>query len=152
MSFTVVIPARYGSTRLPGKPLLDIAGKPMIQRVWEQARASGVARVVIATDDARIEAAAGAFGAEVHMTRAEHASGTDRVAEVVDALELADDAIVVNVQGDEPLVPPEIIDQVGTNLAAREEHHGLRRTDPAQVLQRRADAGARRALQGPEGL
>ncbi|MCB1703344.1 MAG: 3-deoxy-manno-octulosonate cytidylyltransferase [Halioglobus sp.] len=116
MAYTVVIPARYGSTRLPGKPLLDIHGKPMVQRVWEQARRSGAARVVIATDDARIVAAAEAFGAEVCMTRAEHPSGTDRLQEVAVALDLPDDHIVVNVQGDEPLIPPQVIDQVAANL------------------------------------
>ncbi|MCJ8169122.1 3-deoxy-manno-octulosonate cytidylyltransferase [Atopomonas sediminilitoris] len=116
--YTVVIPARYASSRLPGKPLQLIAGLPMIQHVWQQAQQSGAARVVVATDDPRIEAACVAFGAEVVMTRAEHNSGTDRLAEVADALGLADDALVVNVQGDEPLIPPAIIDQVAANLAA----------------------------------
>lgn len=120
-AFTVVIPARYASSRLPGKPLLDIAGKPMIQHVWEQACRSAAARVVVATDDARIEQACLAFGAEVVMTRADHESGTDRLAEVASKLHLADDAIVVNVQGDEPLIPPALIDQVAQNLAAHTE-------------------------------
>jgi 3-deoxy-manno-octulosonate cytidylyltransferase (CMP-KDO synthetase) len=114
----VIIPARFGSTRLPGKPLRDIAGKPMIQRVWEQAGKSSAQRVVIATDDPRIEAAALEFGAEVCMTRADHPSGTDRLQEVAALLGLGDDAIVVNVQGDEPLIPPTVIDQVASNLAA----------------------------------
>jgi 3-deoxy-manno-octulosonate cytidylyltransferase (CMP-KDO synthetase) len=118
MQFTVIIPARFGSTRLPGKPLRDIAGKAMIQRVWEQAGKSAAQRVVIATDDARIEAAAIAFGAEVCMTRDDHPSGTDRLQEVAALLGLADDAIVVNVQGDEPLIPPTVINQVASNLAA----------------------------------
>lgn len=118
MQFTVIIPARFGSTRLPGKPLRDIAGKPMIQRVWEQAGKSAAERVVIATDDPRIEAAAKVFGAEVCMTRADHPSGTDRLQEVAALLGLADDAIVVNVQGDEPLIPPAVINQVASNLAA----------------------------------
>lgn len=118
MSFTVVIPARYGSTRLPGKPLLDIAGKPMVQRVWEQARLSGAGQVVIATDDPRIEQAAAAFGAQVCMTSAEHPSGTDRLQQVADDLGWPDEHIVVNVQGDEPLIPPAVIDQVAANLAA----------------------------------
>lgn len=117
-AFTVVIPARYASTRLPGKPLQDIAGKPMIQHVWEQACKSSAGQVVVATDDARIIEACQGFGARVILTRADHNSGTDRLAEVAAALGLAADAIVVNVQGDEPLVPPAIIDQVAANLAA----------------------------------
>ena len=121
MQFIVVIPARYASTRLPGKPLRDIAGLPMIQRVWQQACKSGAARVVIATDDSRIEAAALAFGAEVCMTRADHVSGTDRLQEVAQQLGLDSSQIVVNVQGDEPLIPPRVIDQVASNLAANEQ-------------------------------
>ena len=117
MQFIVVIPARYASSRLPGKPLRDIKGKTMIQRVWQQACKSSAARVVIATDDQRIEEAATAFGAEVCMTRDDHVSGTDRLQEVAKNLGLADDQIIVNVQGDEPLIPPEVIDQVATNLA-----------------------------------
>ena len=115
--FIVVIPARYASSRLPGKPLQDIAGKPMVQHVWEQARRSAAQRVLIATDDARIVEAWQAFGAEVLLTRADHESGTDRLAEVATQLGLSADAIVVNVQGDEPLIPPAIIDQVAANLA-----------------------------------
>lgn len=121
LAFTVVIPARLRSTRLPGKPLLPIAGKPMIQHVWEQARKSGAERVVIATDDASIVEACQVFGAEVLLTRDDHESGTDRLAEVAAALGLPADAIVVNVQGDEPLIPPSIIDQVAANLAAHPE-------------------------------
>jgi len=117
VSFTVVIPARYGSTRLPGKPLLDIAGRPMVRHVWERATRSSAARVVIATDDERIRTAAEAFGAEVCMTAATHPSGTDRLQETVAALGLPGEAIVVNVQGDEPLIPPEVIDQVAANLS-----------------------------------
>ena len=118
MDFVVVIPARYASTRLPGKPLQDIAGKPMIQHVWEQARKSSASRVVVATDDARIVEACRGFGAEVLLTAATHNSGTDRLAEVASQLGLPGEAIVVNVQGDEPLIPPAIIDQVAANLAA----------------------------------
>ena len=117
MSFTVVIPARYGSTRLPGKPLLEIVGKPMVQRVWEQASLSGAGQVVIATDDARIFDAAQAFGAEVCMTSPEHPSGTDRLQQVALDMNWPADHIVVNVQGDEPLIPPAVIDQVAGNLA-----------------------------------
>lgn len=117
-AFTVVIPARFASSRLPGKPLQDIAGKPMIRHVWEQARKSAAERVVVATDDARIVEVCRGFGAEVLLTRVEHNSGTDRLAEVASQLGLADDAIVVNVQGDEPMIPPSLIDQVAANLAA----------------------------------
>ncbi|OHC68380.1 MAG: 3-deoxy-manno-octulosonate cytidylyltransferase [Pseudomonadales bacterium RIFCSPLOWO2_02_FULL_63_210] len=117
-AFTVVIPARYASSRLPGKPLQDITGKPMIQHVWEQAGKSSARQVVVATDDARIVEACRGFGAEVLLTRIDHNSGTDRLAEVAAVLGLAPDAIVVNVQGDEPLIPPAIIDQVAANLAA----------------------------------
>src|SRR5690606_19548093 len=98
--FRVIIPARYASTRLPGKPLLDIGGKPMIQRVYEQACKSGAVEVIVATDDARIEMVAREFGASVVMTSSEHESGTDRLQEVVSKLGLADTDIVVNVQGD----------------------------------------------------
>jgi 3-deoxy-manno-octulosonate cytidylyltransferase (CMP-KDO synthetase) len=116
MSFSVVIPARYGSTRLPGKPLLDIAGKPMVQRVWEQARRSSAGQVVIATDDARIQDVARGFGAEVCMTSPQHPSGTDRLQQVAAEMAWQDDHIVVNVQGDEPLIPPGVINQVAANL------------------------------------
>lgn len=121
MAFVVVIPARYASTRLPGKPLADIAGMPMVQRVWLQAIQSGASRVVIATDDSRVEQVALAFGAEVVMTDAAHNSGTERLAEVVRHLQLADETIVVNVQGDEPFIPPAIIAQVATNLAGQSQ-------------------------------
>ncbi|WP_407296302.1 3-deoxy-manno-octulosonate cytidylyltransferase [Stutzerimonas zhaodongensis] len=120
-AYTVVIPARYASTRLPGKPLQDIVGKPMIRHVWEQASRSGAQRVVIATDHQRILLACQSFGAEALLTRADHNSGTDRLAEVADKLGLAGDAIVVNVQGDEPLIPPAVIDQVALNLAQHPE-------------------------------
>ncbi len=116
MHFTVVIPARYASSRLPGKPLLEIAGKPMIQHVWERVQQSGANRILIATDDVHIQQAANDFGAEVAMTRADHTSGTDRLAEVVDQLQLDTDEIVVNVQGDEPQIPPELIHQVAEDL------------------------------------
>ncbi len=134
-AFTVVIPARFASTRLPGKPLQDIAGKPMIQHVWEQARRSAAQRVVVATDDARIVEACQAFGADVLLTRADHNSGTDRLAEVASQLGLANDAIVVNVQGDEPLIPPAIIDQVAANLAAHAEAGIATLAEPLQDVQ-----------------
>jgi 3-deoxy-manno-octulosonate cytidylyltransferase (CMP-KDO synthetase) len=118
--FVVVIPARYASTRLPGKPLLDIGGQPMIQRVWARACESAATRVIVATDDDRIAAAVNAFGGEVCMTRATHESGTDRLQEVAATLKLDDDQIIVNVQGDEPLIPPAVINQVAQNLASSE--------------------------------
>lgn len=118
MSFTVVIPARFQSTRLPGKPLADIGGKPMIQWVYQQSLLAGAERVIIATDDARVEEAAKAFGATVCMTSPNHQSGTERLAEVVKLMGIEDDHIIVNVQGDEPLIPPAIIRQVAGNLAA----------------------------------
>jgi len=118
LTFTVVIPARYASTRFPGKPLIDLQGKPMVVRVAERAARSGAARVIVATDDARIGEACVAHGVEVAMTRNDHATGTDRLSEVAQQLGLADDAVVVNVQGDEPLLPAAVIDQVGQLLAA----------------------------------
>lgn len=118
MSFVVIIPARLASTRLPNKPLLDIGGQPMIQRVWERARQSEAARVIVATDDARVATVVEGFGGEVCMTRATHESGTDRLQEVATQLGLDEAQIIVNVQGDEPLIPPEVINQVARNLAA----------------------------------
>ncbi|RJQ48750.1 MAG: 3-deoxy-manno-octulosonate cytidylyltransferase [Gammaproteobacteria bacterium] len=118
MRFKVIIPARYASTRLPGKPLRELAGKPMLQHVFERARASGAEQVIIATDDERIRRAAHAFSAEVCMTSDAHASGADRLAEAAGQLGLADDEIVVNLQGDEPLMPPALIRQAAEALAA----------------------------------
>jgi 3-deoxy-manno-octulosonate cytidylyltransferase (CMP-KDO synthetase) len=109
MRVTAIIPARYASTRFPGKPLADICGKPMIQWVYERtAQSSTVNRTIVATDDERIAAAVRAFGGEVAMTRADHPTGTDRLAEVAENL---DTTLVVNVQGDEPLIDPRMIDQ-----------------------------------------
>ncbi|MBX9299375.1 3-deoxy-manno-octulosonate cytidylyltransferase [Chromobacterium vaccinii] len=116
--FVVVIPARMASSRLPGKPLADIAGKPMVVRVAEQAAKSRASRVVVATDHADILAACAAHGVEAVLTREDHASGTDRLAEVAAKLALPDDALVVNVQGDEPLIQPELIDRLAELLAA----------------------------------
>lgn len=118
IDFKIVIPARYASTRLPGKPLLDINGKPMLQHVYQQALAAGASEVVIATDNAKILAVAKNFGATVCMTREDHISGTDRLGEVVDQLDWPDETVIVNVQGDEPLIPPQIISQVAGNLLA----------------------------------
>ncbi|GEM80512.1 3-deoxy-manno-octulosonate cytidylyltransferase [Vibrio superstes] len=118
MSFTVIIPARYQSTRLPGKPLADICGKPMIEHVYRQAIQAGADQVIIATDDQRVADVAAGFGGTVCMTSPDHESGTERLAEVVEKMGIAPDHIVVNVQGDEPLIPPVVIAQVADNLAA----------------------------------
>lgn len=114
--FHVVVPARYEASRLPGKPLLLIEGKPLLQWVWECARASGAASVIIATDDERIRRVAVSFGADCVMTSSLHASGTDRIAEVVRARGFRAQEIVVNVQGDEPLMPPAVIAAVAAAL------------------------------------
>ncbi len=116
MDFKIVIPARYASTRLPGKPLLDIGGKPMIQRVYESACESNASAVVIATDDQRILDAAKGFGAQVCMTAETHRSGTDRITEVVRSMGWPDDAIVVNIQGDEPTMPAALAYQVAQDM------------------------------------
>jgi 3-deoxy-manno-octulosonate cytidylyltransferase (CMP-KDO synthetase) len=109
--FVVVIPSRFASSRLPGKPLLDLNGKPMIQHVFERGTESGAAEVIIATDDDRIADVAESFGATVCMTGRDHRSGTERIAEVADILDWDDAKIVVNLQGDEPSMPAALIDQ-----------------------------------------
>jgi 3-deoxy-manno-octulosonate cytidylyltransferase (CMP-KDO synthetase) len=116
-AFTVIIPARYQSSRLPGKPLADIAGKPMIQWVYEQSLQSGADQVIVATDDERIANVVSDFGGNVCMTSDSHKSGTERLAEVVTKMAISDDQIIVNVQGDEPLIPPCVIAQVAHNLS-----------------------------------
>lgn len=115
--FHVIIPARFGSSRLPGKPLREVAGRPMLAHVYDRACESGASRVIIATDDERIMQAAHEIGAEAVMTRSDHASGTDRVHEVVTFTGWGDEVCVVNLQGDEPLLPAVLIDQVADNLA-----------------------------------
>ena len=120
---TLVIPARFASTRLPGKVLMPIAGRPMIQHVWERASRSGAGEVVLATDDERVAEVARGFGAFVLMTASRHRSGTERVAEVAALLALGDEDVVVNVQGDEPLVPATLISQVADDLAAHPGAH-----------------------------
>ena len=117
LSFKVVIPARYASSRLPGKPLLEIAGKPMIQRVYERAQQSGAEEVTVATDDPRIVERVQAFGGEVLLTAETHCSGTDRIAEVAEKAGWYPDTIVVNLQGDEPAMPPALIHQVAQDMA-----------------------------------
>ncbi len=136
--FTVIIPARYASTRLPGKPLADIGGKPMVVRVADRAIAAGADRVVVATDDVRIKAAVEAHGIAACLTAADHATGTDRLAEAAQQLGLPDEAIVVNVQGDEPLLSPALIRAVADLLSAHPEAaiatacHPI--TDPAEAF------------------
>ncbi len=119
--FKIVIPARYESIRLPGKPLIDINGKPMIQCVHEAAVNAGASEVIIATDSSLIGMAAEEFGAAVCMTSKDHMSGTDRLCEVVETLGWTDETVVVNLQGDEPLTPPAIINQVAVNLKNNEQ-------------------------------
>jgi len=118
VSFIAIIPARTASTRLPDKPLADIAGKPMVVRTADRAALSRASQIHIATDDVRVQQAAQAHGLHALMTRGDHPTGTDRLAEAVEQLGLPDDAIVVNVQGDEPLIEPELIDAVAAKLQA----------------------------------
>jgi len=135
VKFGVVIPARYASSRFPGKPLADIGGKPMVVRVCERARESGALAVHVATDDERIAHAVRAHGHAALMTRADHASGTDRIAEAVAQLRLPDESIVVNLQGDEPLMEPALIAEVAAALEVQRDAplatacHALHDTD-----------------------
>ena len=121
MSFTVVIPARFASTRLPGKALSDIAGKPMVAHVVDRANESSASRVIVATDDHKIESALKDYECDVVMTSTEHESGSDRIAEVVNKLNLSPTDIIVNVQGDEPLIPGHLIDEVAGCLSAADQ-------------------------------
>lgn len=116
MSFSVIIPARFESSRLHGKPLMEINGKPMIEWTWRQAKKSGAERIIIATESEQVQQACAAFGAEVCLTAAHHQSGTERIAEVIELCSLGGDEIIVNVQGDEPMLPPELIHQVADGL------------------------------------
>ncbi|WMW79549.1 3-deoxy-manno-octulosonate cytidylyltransferase [Undibacterium cyanobacteriorum] len=118
MSFTVIVPARMASTRLPNKPLADIGGKPMVVRTAEQALKSGAERVVVATDHEEIVRACSEHGVQAFMTRADHPSGTDRIAEVAALLQLSEDAVVVNVQGDEPMIDPQLIADTAALVSA----------------------------------
>ena len=116
MNFSVIIPARYASTRFPGKPLVDIMGKPMVQHVYERALESGASKVIVATDDARIAKVVSDFGGQYCMTGSHHESGTERLAEVIDMEGMLAHELVVNVQGDEPFIPAVNIQQVAENL------------------------------------
>ncbi|MFQ3268188.1 MAG: 3-deoxy-manno-octulosonate cytidylyltransferase (CMP-KDO synthetase) [Colwellia sp.] len=126
-SFVVVIPARFQSSRLPGKVLADINGKPMIQWVVEKAQLSGARQVIVATDNDEVAAVVTGFGATVCKTRADHQSGTERLAEVMEQYQFSDDEIIVNVQGDEPFIPPENIAQVAKNLANQQQNSRVAR-------------------------
>ena len=119
MRFMVVIPARYAAQRLPGKPLADLHGRPLILHVCDRAASSGAAQVIVATDDERVRAACAAAGIEVQMTAAQHASGTDRIAEVAERRGWREDEVIVNLQGDEPLMPPADIEQAAALLYGR---------------------------------
>ena len=149
--FHVVIPARYSATRLPGKPLLDIGGRPLIRWVWECARASGAASVIVATDDDRVRSVAAGFGADVALTEPSHTSGTDRIAEVVRARRLLARDIVVNVQGDEPLMPPAVIRGVAAALRDRPGTDMATAVAPIQNLEEFLDPSCVKALRGREG-
>lgn len=155
MGFIAIVPARLASTRLPHKPLADIAGRPMVVHVAERAREAGAARVVVATDAEAIHAACAAHGIEALLTSPDHPTGTDRLAEAAEQLGLADEAIVVNVQGDEPLIPPAVVREVADLLAARPDcgiataAHAIH--DPAEffnpnVVKVVTDAGGRALL------
>ncbi|HEV2270265.1 MAG TPA: 3-deoxy-manno-octulosonate cytidylyltransferase [Steroidobacteraceae bacterium] len=150
-SFHVAIPARHGSTRLPGKMLAPIHGKPMLQWVYERARASGASDVSIATDDAAIAAAAGAFGAVARLTSAAHASGTDRLAELAAIERWPEADIVVNVQGDEPLIPPAIIRQVAMLLDSDREAAIATLATPVESLEEFLDPNTVKVIADSKG-
>jgi 3-deoxy-manno-octulosonate cytidylyltransferase (CMP-KDO synthetase) len=150
--FRVVIPARYASTRLPGKPLRAIAGRPMIQHVLERASAAGAREVVVATDDERIAAACRACGADVEMTSAAHPSGTDRLAEVAVRRGWANDQIIVNVQGDEPLLAPANVAQVAELLAATPQAAIATLATPVLSHEEFLDANAVKVVRDANGL
>jgi 3-deoxy-manno-octulosonate cytidylyltransferase (CMP-KDO synthetase) len=149
--FHVIIPARFGSTRLPGKPLLQINGRPLIQWVWQSAVASGAASVLLATDDERIRDAAARFGADCVMTSADHASGTDRIAEVVRTRGLPADAIVVNLQGDEPAMPATVISGVAQALCEVTGRDIGTAVAPIQSLEEFLDPNCVKALRARDG-
>ena len=149
--FHVVIPARYAASRLPGKPLLTIGDRPLVQWVWQCARASRAASVIIATDDVRIFDSARGFGADCLMTSAQHASGTDRIAEVARARGFAADDIVVNLQGDEPMMPPTTLNEVAEALDARPDFDIATAVTPIQSLAEFLDPSCVKALRARDG-
>jgi 3-deoxy-manno-octulosonate cytidylyltransferase (CMP-KDO synthetase) len=149
--FHVIIPARFGSVRLPGKPLLKIGEWPLIQWVWRSAVASGAASVIVATDDERIRAAASGFGADCQMTSEHHASGTDRLAEVVRARAFAAEDIVVNLQGDEPTMPSQVISRVAQSLREAAAADIVTAVAPIESLREFLDPNCVKALRANDG-
>jgi 3-deoxy-manno-octulosonate cytidylyltransferase (CMP-KDO synthetase) len=149
--FHVIIPARFGASRLPGKPLLAIGDRPLIQWVWQCALQSGAVSVIVATDDVRIFEAAAGFGADVQMTSPEHASGTDRIAEVVRAKRLAPGDVVVNLQGDEPMMPAAVVREVAQALIARPQIDIATAVTPIRSLAEFLDPSCVKALRAREG-
>lgn len=152
MGFTVIIPARYGSQRLPGKPLLSLAGQTMIERVYRCAQQSAADRVVVATDHQDIFDVVIAFGGEVVMTSSDHQSGTDRLAEVVTQLKLLDDDVVVNVQGDEPLMPAVVINQVAENLCQNEKASAATLSEPINDMDNVFNPNAVKVVRNLQGM
>jgi 3-deoxy-manno-octulosonate cytidylyltransferase (CMP-KDO synthetase) len=150
-AFHVVIPARFGASRLPGKPLADVAGRPLVQWVWERACASGAATVVIATDDERIRTTARAFGADCVMTARTHASGTDRVAEVVRARGWGPHEVVVNLQGDEPLIDSGLAARLAEALAQHPQVDIATPVAPVQSLAEFLDPNCVKAVRREDG-
>jgi len=149
--FHVIIPARFAASRLPGKPLLAIGDRPLIQWVWQCARASGAASVIVATDDVRIFDSAKGFGADCHMTSGQHASGTDRNAEVVRARGLAADDVVVNLQGDEPMMPAAVVNEIAEALNSRPQIDIATAVTPVQSLAEFLDPSCVKALRARDG-
>jgi 3-deoxy-manno-octulosonate cytidylyltransferase (CMP-KDO synthetase) len=149
--FHVIIPARFGSTRLPAKPLLQIGGRPLIQWVWQSALDSGAASVLVATDDERIRAAALKFGADCVMTSPNHVSGTDRIAETVRAKGFASDDIVVNLQGDEPMMPADVVARVAQGLRDVASTEISTAVAPIQSLREFLDPHCVKALRARDG-
>ena len=149
--FHVIIPARFGASRLPGKPLLLVGDRPLVQWVWQSARESGAASVIIATDDVRIFAAARSFDAECSMTSQQHASGTDRIAEVVRARGFAADDVVVNLQGDEPMMPAAVVKEVAQALTSRPQIDITTAVAPIRSLAEFLDTGCVKALRAGDG-
>jgi 3-deoxy-manno-octulosonate cytidylyltransferase (CMP-KDO synthetase) len=149
--FHVIIPARFGSSRLQGKPLLNIGDRPMLQWVWQRAVASGAATVLIATDDERIRGAALKFGADCVLTSPQHASGTDRIAEVVKKRGFAPDDIVVNLQGDEPTMPAEVVSGVAQSLSDVAGRDIATAVAPIESLEEFLDPNCVKALRAGDG-